>query len=130
VVVINSPRLDAAAFELAASKCRRWTERSLRVAHSLLVEGRPLSEVATQAEMSGQQANVIRVRFLEKVRLVRIKQFKEQEVPAATLASFAADVKTLADEGYTPQQIVGYLRQNGVITTASKVREQLRGSRK
>lgn len=128
----NPPRMDAAAFQRAASECKRWSERSLGVARALLVDGKPLSDVAAAYEMKPQQANVIRARFVEKAKEARLKQFMKQETPkqlSAALEPFAADMATLRDKGYSVDQIVAYLADNGVQASVTTVRTFMRKNR-
>lgn len=128
----NPTRMDAAAFQRAASECKRWSDRSLGVAWALLVEGNPLSDVAAANEMKPQQANVIRARFVEKAKQARLKEFMKQETPkqlSVALEPFAADMSTLRDKGYSVDQIVGYLADNGVQASATTVRSFMRNNR-
>lgn len=102
------------------------------VARALLVDGKPLSDVAAAYEMKPQQANVIRARFVEKAKEARLKQFMKQETPkqlSAALEPFAADMATLRDKGYSVDQIVAYLADNGVQASVTTVRTFMRKNR-
>lgn len=79
--------------------------------------------------MSRQQAAVVRRRFLAKAEKVRMDSFMAREQPkltAAALEPFAQDMRTLRDKGYTMPQIVAYLRENGVETSVTSVRNFLK----
>jgi hypothetical protein len=128
-------RIDAASFDLvASSECRRWHPRSLKVARALLVDWLPLSVVAADADMSSQQANIIRNRFFEKVKHARLRQFMANTSPeavaqAASLETYRSEIETLRDRGYTDDQIAAYLAEISVKTTAAEIREFLRKHR-
>lgn len=118
----DKPYIDAEQFDAIASTCRRWSERSLAVARALIVDRRPLTETATEHDMTAQQANVIRSRFQTKAEQYRIDEYKRREPPAQpTLASFAGDVRRLHAEGYTTAQIVAYLHEHSVKTDPASV---------
>lgn len=102
------------------------------VARALLVDGEALSDVALAADMKPQQANVIRTRFVEKAKQVRLQEFMKQETPkqlSAALEPFAAEMDTLRDKGYTVEQIVSYLADNGVQASVTTVRTFMRKKR-
>jgi hypothetical protein len=125
-----APRIDAAQFEHVASRCR-WSERSLGVAKALIVDRLPLSEVATANDMSAQQAGVIRTRFLAKAEKLRMDTFMQREKPklaTSALEPFTAQMQTLRDKGYTIEQIVAFLKENGVPTSPTTVRNFLRST--
>jgi transposase len=124
--------MDAEQFEHVASKNKRWSARSLSVAKVLLVEGASLSEAAAAHEMSPQQANVIRGRFLAKAEALRIEEFMRREKPklaSSALEPYSAQMKTLRDKGYTIEQIVAYLKESGVFTSPTTVRTFFRSKR-
>lgn len=112
--------MDAARFARVASLCRNWSDRSLSVARALLVDGDPLSRVAEAHDMKPQQASVIRARFVKKdtpTVTSRVKAFMQREEPKgpiSRLEAFSTDIKTLRDKGYTVEQIVAFLAENGV----------------
>lgn len=125
----TTPKMSSAEFNRVAATCKRWSERSLAVARLLLVDGLPLSEVAAQHEMSSQQANVTRSRFLAKAEKQRIESFMAREKPklSATLFEpFDQDMRTLRDKGYTLKQIVAFLREQGIETSVTTVRNFLK----
>lgn len=125
----HAKKMKVAQFEQVASQCKRWSDRSLRVAKALIVEGVALSEAAVTHAMSPQQANVIRARFLAKAEDQHIKEFMRREKPklaSAALGPFAAQMQTLRDKGYTIEQIVGFLKESGVSTSLTTVRTFLR----
>lgn len=131
---MNSPasRMDPAQFERVAAKCARWSAPSLGVAKALIVDGVPLSEAAAAHSMSPQQASVIRTRFLAKAEKLRVEEFMQREKPklaSSALEPFAAEMKTLRDKGYSIDQIVSFLKQNGVSTSPTTVRNFLRNIR-
>jgi hypothetical protein len=122
-----APGIDAAQFQQIAAKCK-WSERSLDVAKALIVDGVPLSEAAAAHQMSPQQANVIRGRFLAKAEQARVEAFMEREKPkqranSDNLKPFATQMQTLRDKGYTNTQIVAFLKENGVTTSPAIVRK-------
>jgi len=100
----------------------------LGVVRALLVDCVPLSDAAATHEMSPQQANVVRKRFLGKAEKLRIDEFMAREKPksATLLEPFAQDMRTLRDKGYTMQQIVAYLSENDIETTTTIVRKFLK----
>jgi predicted component of type VI protein secretion system len=125
---------------VASSKCN-WSERSLGVAKALIVEGKSPSAVAAAMDppMTPQQANVLRTRFLakaeelrqedEKARVERFMQREKPKSPVAALVAledFAAEMQVLRDKGYTDEQIVSFLQENGVLTSPATVRKFFR----
>lgn len=99
------------------------------VVRALLVDCVPLSDAAATHEMSAQQANVVRKRFLGKAEKLRIDEFMAREKPKLSttlLEPFAQDMRTLRDKGYTMQQIVTFLRENDIETTTTTVRKFLK----
>ncbi len=95
----------------------------------LIVEGVPLSEAAAAHQMSPQQANVIRGRFLAKADKHRVEEFMAREKPklsSTALEPFSAEIKTLREKGYTIEQIVVFLKENGISTSPTTVRNYLR----
>lgn len=128
-----SYRMDAASFDAAASKLKRWSTRSLRVVRALLVDGEALSDVAIANNMSAQQASVLRARFLTKsAGAAPIQAFMQREKPkviAVVLNEFAEDLQILVSKGYSVDQLVAYLTENGVAATAADVRKFLRSLR-
>lgn len=70
--------------------------------------------------MKPQQASVLRARFLKKGEpdvTDRVKAFMQREEPKGPigrLEAFSTDIKTLRDKGYTVDQIVAFLTENGV----------------
>ena len=125
------PGMDAAQFDRVASKCK-WSERSLGVARALIVDSVSLSEAAAAHSMSAQQANVIRTRFLAKAEKLRMEEFMRREKPklaSSALEPYAAQIQTLQANGYTADQIVGYLEESGVLTSTTIVRRFLKNPR-
>lgn len=116
-------------FSRIAAECSRWSDRSIGVARALLVDGVPLSDAATTHDMSKQQANVVRARFVDKAEKKRISEFMAREKPKMTLAllePYSQHMKTLRDKGYTFQQIVSFLAENGIETSVTTVRNFLK----
>ena len=102
------------------------------VAKALIVDGVSLSEAAAAHEMSPQQANVIRGRFLAKAEDLRIEEFMSREKPklaSSALEPYSAQMQTLRDKGYTVDQIVAFLKESGVSTSPTTVRTFLRSNR-
>lgn len=123
--------MDAAEFARVASKCK-WSERSLCVVKALIVDDVPLSEVASAHSISPQHATVIRARFLAKAEKLRVEDFMRREKPKlahSSLEPYSAQMQTLRDKGYTVDQIVVYLKENGVSTSPTTVRTFLRSIR-
>ena len=92
--------LTADEFErVSLLHCRRWAARSLLAVRALLVERKRMTDVAEQFGMKPQQVDVLRNRFLEKIRRgVAVKLPAEQYMgtvaPAtlSVLSPFAADI--------------------------------------
>ena len=70
---VKATRMDEAEISRIAEKCRKWSERNLGVVRALLVEGDSMTDAAAKHEMSKQQANVLRTRFLAKAGQERIE---------------------------------------------------------
>jgi len=124
-----APEIDNELFERVSLQLRRWSDRSLGVAKALIVDGLPLSEAASKHDMSPQQANVIRTRFIEKADKVRLQSFMEREKPKLLkleFETFKPEIQTLHDKGYTVEQIITFLAENNVIATASTIRNFLK----
>lgn len=124
-----TPEIDNELFERVSLQLRRWSDRSLGVAKALIVDGLPLSEAASKHDMSPQQANVIRTRFIEKADKVRLQSFMEREKPKLQkleFETFKPEIQTLHDKGYTVEQIITFLAENNVIATAATIRNFLK----
>jgi hypothetical protein len=124
-----TPEIDNELFERVSLQLRRWSDRSLGVAKALIVDGLPLSEAASKHDMSPQQANVIRTRFIEKADKVRLQSFMEREkpkLPKLEFETFKPEIQTLHDKGYTVEQIITFLAENNVIATAATIRNFLK----
>lgn len=136
----SASRIDEAFFDRVASSCS-WSDRSLGVAKALIVSGKSPTAAGAAADppMTAQHANVLRTRFLAKVEKfrqdeekARLEQFMQREAPKASgaaldaLGPFSDQVKTLHDKGYTADQIVSFLKENGVSTSPTTVRKFLR----
>lgn len=120
-----APEIDKDLFERVARQLGRWSDRSIAVARSLLLDGLSLSEAALKHDMSSQQANVIRTRFIEKAEKVPLASFMEREKPKRPnldLDSFKSEIHTLNDNGYTADQIVSFLAENNVVATATAIK--------
>ncbi|WP_372371896.1 hypothetical protein [Xanthomonas axonopodis] len=126
-----NPRIDAAQFERVAALCR-WQTHSLAVARSILVDGVPIASAASAFDISAKHARVLMNRFLAKAEQQRLAAFMQQEPPkliSSALEPHANEIVTLRDKGYSAEQIADYLTQNGVATTALKVRKYIRSIR-
>ncbi|MCL2876524.1 MAG: hypothetical protein FWF12_09625 [Betaproteobacteria bacterium] len=120
-------QIDAATFELAALECRRWKPESLAAVRMLLVEGKRPVDISKISGFSPTHINTLRVRFEEKLRVARLKQFRQQQAPESSdMSPFASDMELLEAEGYSDEQIMDYLKQQGVSVTADKVRKYLK----
>lgn len=129
---VKTTRMDEAEFSRIAEKCRKWSERNLGVVRALLVEGDSMTDAAAKHEMSKQQANVLRTRFLAKAGQERIEAFMAREKPklsTTVLEPFKQDMQTLRDRGYTLAQIVAFLRESDVQTSVTTVRNFLKDDR-
>jgi transposase len=113
---------------IAAAECKRWSSRSLGVARALLVDGQTLSDVAAAETITIQHAYVIRSRFLNKCKQARLNEFMKRESPRPPmlLEPYKDEVRSLRDKGYSIAQIVAFLSENGVETSATTVRAFLR----
>jgi hypothetical protein len=126
-----APEIDNELFDRVSSQLRRWSDRSLSVAKSIIIDGLSLSEAASKHDMSPQQANVIRTRFVEKADKVRLESFMEREKPKrpnVELDAFKPEILILDEKGYTVEQIVSFLAENNVIATATTIRNFLKGN--
>ena len=88
-----------------------------------------MTDAAAKHEMSKQQANVLRTRFLAKAGQERIEAFMAREKPklsTTVLEPFKQDMQTLRDRGYTLAQIVAFLRESDVQTSVTTVRNFLK----
>ena len=102
------------------------------VAKALIVGDVSLSEAAAAHSMSPQQANVIRARFLAKAEKLRMEEFMRREKPklsSSALEPYSSQMQTLRDKGYTIEQIVAFLKEDGVSTSPTTVRTFLRSIR-
>lgn len=113
---------------IARLYCPRWSPRSLDVVRSLLVYDieKPaprLADVARFFGMTRQQANILRGRFLERMKAdvaakrVPAEQYMQTVDPALidpALLGFKDDIKLLVKRGYSDEQIAGFLHANDV----------------
>ncbi|CAH0356002.1 hypothetical protein [Aquabacterium sp. CECT 9606] len=120
---MSSDAVTAEEFDrIARLHCRRWEARSLDVVRALLVDQRRISEVAEAFGMKPQQANVLRTRFLDRMKskgAVKLpaEQFMQSVNPAAqasVLDPFKDDIKQLVKRGYSEAQITEFLNVNDV----------------
>ncbi|MEA5249912.1 hypothetical protein [Xanthomonas fragariae] len=126
-----NPRIDAAQFDRVAASCR-WREYSLGAVRSILVDGAPIADAATAHQITAKHARVLMNRFLAKIEQQRLAEFMRVEPPkqpSAILEPYASAIVSLRDKGYSADQIVAYLKQNGVAITATKVRNFIRSIR-
>lgn len=111
------------------------------VAKALIVGGQSPTAAGAAADppISAQHANVLRTRFLAKVEKfrqdeekARVERFMQRETPKApgaalaALEQFSTELKTLHGKGYTAEQLVSFLKENGVSTSPTTVRKFLR----
>lgn len=123
-----TPRMDAQQFAAVAATCR-WSERALAVARDILVDGASLPETAAKHEMTAKHARVLQTRFQGMAEKRRLLAFMQKEPPKTDLTPFSNDLQTLRDKGYKIEQIVAYLRENGVTSSATSVRKFIRSIR-
>ena len=117
-------------FERVASTLLRWSPKSLGVARSLIIDRMPLGEVAKANAISPQQANVVRKRFIDKVEQDRVNSFMSREMPkqkGMDITPFMKQINLLSTKGYTSEQIVLYLKENGLTTTPKDIELLLKG---
>lgn len=117
-------------FDRVASTLLRWSPKSLGVARALIIERMPLGEVAKANAISPQQANVIRKRFIDKVEQDRVNSFMSREMPkqkGMDITPFMKQINLLSSKGYTNDQIVLYLKENGLATTPKDIELLLNG---
>jgi hypothetical protein len=106
----------------------RWSDRSLRVTRSLVVDGRSYAEVAEANEMSQQQARVLHTRFLNKLRATRAVKVSAEEYIAqlpATLDLFTPDLLKLRRSGLSDKQLLDFLTQNEIKATVAQLHATL-----
>ena len=90
----------------------------------------PLGEVAKANAISPQQANVVRKRFIDKVEQDRVNSFMSREMPkqkGMDITPFMKQINLLSSKGYTSDQIVLYLKENGLATTPKDIELLLNG---
>lgn len=129
---MSSDAVSAEDFDrIAKLHCRRWEPRSIGVVRALLVDSRRISDVAAEFGMTPQQANVLRARFIERMKskgVVKLpaEQFMQSVTPASAsvpsvLDPFKNDIKQLCKRGYSETQIVDFLRANDVTVPAKEL---------
>lgn len=126
-----NPRIDAVQFDRVAASCR-WRPYSLGAVRSILVDGASIAEAATAHQITAKHARVLMNRFLAKAEQQRLEEFMQVEPPkqpTALLESYANEIVTLRDKGYSADQIAAYLKKHGVVTNATKVRNFIRSNR-
>jgi hypothetical protein len=117
-------------FDRVASTLLRWSPKSLGVARALIIDRMPLGEVAKANAISPQQANVVRKRFIDKVEQDRVNSFMSREMPkqkGMDITPFMKQINLLSSKGYTSDQIVLYLKENGLTTTPKDIEFLLNG---
>ena len=117
-------------FDRVASTLLRWSPKSLGVARALIIDRMPLGEVAKANAISPQQANVVRKRFIDKVEQDRVNSFMSREMPkqkGMDITPFMKQINLLSTKGYTSEQIVLYLKENGLTTTPKDIELLLKG---
>lgn len=126
------PKMTDAMFKRVEVSCHRWSEKALGVARAVLVDDVQPKAAAAKFEMSVAQVRVTVSRFQAKAEKIRVADFMEREPPkltAAAIEPFAQDIRTLRDKGYSMQQIANYLREHGIETSATTVRNYLEDDR-
>lgn len=126
---MSSDAVSAEDFDrVARLHFRRWGERSLNVVRALLVDSRRITDVAEEFGMKPQQANVLRSRFLDRMKskgVVKLpaEQFMQSVTPAraSVLDPFRNDIKQLCKRGYSETQIADFLRANDVTVPAAEL---------
>lgn len=126
------PKMTDTMFKRVEVSCHRWSEKALGVARAVLVDDVQPKAAAAKFEMSVAQVRVTVSRFQAKAEKIRVADFMEREPPkltAAAIEPFAQDIRTLRDKGYSMQQIANYLREHGIETSATTVRNYLEDDR-
>ena len=93
--------------------------------HGLL--GLPIEALLPERLRAGHGAH--RNRFMAKAEKQRVDAFMAREKPklaATVLEPFDQDMRTLRDKGYTIRQIVAFLREQGIETSVTTVRNFLK----
>lgn len=108
----------------------RWKPRSIAVVRAVLVDGMAISKAAADHDMTTQQANVLKTRFLAKGDKIRVQEFKARvppdSPPLSALKSHASTLVQLHSEGYTPKQLAAFLdEQHGLKVSQATIREFL-----
>jgi len=126
--------LTPSEFDKTARLCHRWQARSLAVVRALLVDGVPISKAAASQNMTMQQANLHRKRFLDKTEQLRVRDFMDRVQPdsptVTALKPHAQALIKLSKQGYTTAQLIDYLREHGVKSNTATVRQLLKESGK
>lgn len=126
---MSSNAVSAKEFDrVARLHCRRWTARSLDVVRAVLVESKGLTEVAKAHDMTRQQVNVLRTRFLDRMKRAAVvklpaSQFMQTVTPASAsvLDTFRDDIRQLVKRGYSQEQIADFLQANEVQVSAGEL---------
>ncbi|WP_349809675.1 hypothetical protein ABQY58_025000 (plasmid) [Xanthomonas hortorum pv. hederae] len=126
----TNPRIDAAEFDRVAALCR-WKPHSLAIARWILVDGLSIAQTAKSFGVSAPHARILMHRFHARAEKERLVSFMKQEPPKQNtpLEPFSSEITTLQEKGYSAEQIVEYLKRNGVATNAAKVRKFIRSIR-
>jgi hypothetical protein len=120
--------LTAEEFDaIVDATCKRWSSSSINVMRHLLVEQMNTTEAAARANLSKHRTNILASRFAAKIREYRLLKFKNKIPPMTqTLTEYRREIEALLRDGYTRQQIVLYLSDNGCKTTVGKLNEFLK----
>lgn len=108
----------------------RWSSRNLEATRALLVDGKPIRDVADAHEVSTQQVRVLQTRFMARVRALRATKVSPDDYLAslATLDVFKPALAKLRRSGLSDEQLIDYLKKNDVTATTEQLTELL-GSR-
>jgi hypothetical protein len=109
----------------------RWSDRNLRAARAVLVDGRTPHEAAGATDMSEQQASVVKRRFMKRVLAGRAMKVSpdaylaSRPVAAASLTLLRAALLELRRHGLSDEQLIDYLAQNDVKATVAELRAEI-----
>jgi hypothetical protein len=97
----------------------RWSDKNLAAARAAIVEGQPLPAIAESQGITRQQVRELKVRFLKRLQEARVVKVSADDYIAAvsTVAVFSRELRKLRRNGLADEQLLDYLKQNGVTAT-------------
>lgn len=112
------------SFELLA-KATKWNESSQNIVKAFFRDKLSYSEIAEQCGVSAQHARVIVTRYQ---KLLVVHEFEVETPKLGTpriLTDNKAEIKRLNNAGYTPEQIMDFIRKLGGDVEINKLVEFL-----